>query len=796
MLSKLTSNGLFRLPGAGAQRRMLVLAFAAFAAVAAVALCSVIVIVQTRSSIQAQAFRDQAAVGQSYALVVQEYLDGSRSVLEGLAQVPAVRAPLNLDAIRPELRGIPQEMDVERRAAIAGTILGSGRVHTMVMVAPGGQLYMVEPYASQLAFPTPKLLTPPIERALATGQTVFSDVLINALTHTPSVALQVPIKDDDGVVLGLLGTTLDLGRLAEVAKGVRPGQTGSVMLVDRHGLPIVYSDTARVSAATPLTEMPLVQEALAGRTGPFAYYDPLTNQDELGTAVALDNGWFAMVTQSQAEAYASLNQATATLLIVLGVVVAALLAAGILLAFSIVMRARLAARTAEHERAEEALEHQTMHDALTGLPNRALFSDRLDQALARAEQQDQTNSVAVLFLDIDNLRLINDSLDHAAGDRLLIIVGQRIMECVGPSDTVARLGSDEFAILLENLADAGAAVACAQRIQDRLRLPLLLNDHELFPMASIGIAVSSPESHVSKALFREADAAMVRAKTRGNSYEMFDLSMANRAAERLALESDLHRALERGEFRVHYQPIFSLGDHEQRIVEVEALVRWQHPVRGLISPIDFIPVAEETGLIVPLGQWVLVEACRQAARWRVAYPGRALTMGVNLSARQFQRPELLADIRDALETTGLDPHGLKLEITESVIMQDAEATTATLVALKELGIRLAIDDFGTGYSSLSYLKRFPVDTLKIDRSFVDGLGEDAQDTAIVRSIVALAKALGLSVTGEGIETAIQSDQLRELNCDRGQGYLFARPQPAELIEQLFITAADDRLRAA
>jgi Cache domain len=242
MLSKLTSNGLFRLPGAGAQRRMLVLAFAAFAAVA---LCSVIVIVQTRSSIQAQAFRDQAAVGQSYALVVQEYLDGSRSVLEGLAQVPAVRAPLNLDAIRPELRGIPQEMDVERRAAIAGTILGSGRVHTMVMVAPGGQLYMVEPYASQLAFPTPKLLTPPIERALATGQTVFSDVLINALTHTPSVALQVPIKDDDGVVLGLLGTTLDLGRLAEVAKGVRPGQTGSVMLVDRHGLPIVYSDTAR-----------------------------------------------------------------------------------------------------------------------------------------------------------------------------------------------------------------------------------------------------------------------------------------------------------------------------------------------------------------------------------------------------------------------------------------------------------------------------------------------------------------------------------------------------------------------
>ena len=370
------------------------------------------------------------------------------------------------------------------------------------------------------------------------------------------------------------------------------------------------------------------------------------------------------------------------------------------------------------------------------------------------------------------------------------------MECVANSDTVARLGSDEFAVLLEDLPDAGAAIARAQRIQDRLRNPVPLNGHELFPTASIGIAVSSPESNFSKALFREADAALVRAKTRGNSYEMFDQSMASRAAERLALESDLHRALERGEFRVYYQPIFSLGEDEHTIVEVEALVRWQHPERGLISPIDFIPVAEETGLIVLLGQWVLVEACRQAAAWRVAYPDIAPTMGVNLSARQFQRGELLADIRDALAETDLDPRGLKLEITESVIMQDAEATTATLLALKGLGIRLAIDDFGTGYSSLSYLKRFPVDTLKIDRSFVDGLGEDAQDTAIVRSIVALAKALGLSVTGEGIETTIQSEQLRDLNCDRGQGYLFARPQPAEFIERLFVRNAEVQLRAA
>jgi diguanylate cyclase (GGDEF)-like protein len=791
MLSQLTSNGLFRLPGSGAQRRILVLACIA---VAVTALCSAIVIVQTRSGIQAQAFRDQAALGQSYALAVQQYLNGSRSVLEGLAQVPAVRAPLHLDAIRPELKGIPSDMDVERRAAIGGMIAGSGRGGTMIMVAADGQLYLAEPYASQIAFPSPRLSTPPIERALATGQSVFSDVLINARTSLPSIALQVPIKDDSGVVQGLLGTALDLGQLADVASGIRPGLTGSVMLFDRYGIPIIYPDAARISAATPLTDMPLVQEALAGRTGPSAYFNPLTNRDELGTAVALDNGWFAMVTQAQSEAYAGLNRITATLLVVLGVGVAALLAAAALLAISIAMRVRLAARTAEHERAEEALEHMALHDRLTGLPNRALFSDRVDQALARADRQ--ANSVAVLFLDIDNLRLVNDSLDHAAGDRLLVTLGQRLVECVANSDTVARLGSDEFAVLLEDLPDAGAAIARAQRIQDRLRNPVLLNGHELFPTASIGIAVSSPESNFSKALFREADAALVRAKTRGNSYEMFDQSMASRAAERLALESDLHRALERGEFRVYYQPIFSLGEDEHTIVEVEALVRWQHPERGLISPIDFIPVAEETGLIVPLGQWVLVEACRQAAAWRVAYPDIAPTMGVNLSARQFQRGELLADIRDALAETDLDPRGLKLEITESVIMQDAEATTATLLALKGLGIRLAIDDFGTGYSSLSYLKRFPVDTLKIDRSFVDGLGEDAQDTAIVRSIVALAKALGLSVTGEGIETTIQSEQLRDLNCDRGQGYLFARPQPAEFIERLFVRNAEVQLRAA
>jgi diguanylate cyclase (GGDEF)-like protein len=779
-----------RLRGLRVQGKFVLLAVAA---VAVTVLCSAMFIGQTRANIQAHVFSDQATLAHAYARVVHEYLNGSRSVLEGLAQLPTMRAPLNVAAIRPELKGIPKDVDVDRRAAIAATIAGSGRMRSMLMVAPGGDLYLFEPYVVQSGFTYSNLTgMPQVDRAFATGQTSWSDVVISVESGLPSVALEVPIKDDAGNVQGLLGSALDLSGLVRATQAVEPGKAGATLLFDRLGNPIIYPDAARVAARRPLTEMPLVRNALDGQVGSFAYYNPLTQADELGTAVALDNGWFAMVTQTQAVAFASVDEATATLLIALGSGGTALLAAGLLLALSIVMRGRLAARTREHALAEEALDYQAHHDALTGLPNRALFSDRLDQALTSADGS--ANSVAVLLVDLDNLRLVNDSLDHLAGDHMLVAVGQRLVDCVDPTATVARLGSDEFAILLVNLPDAGAAVACARRIQERLRQPLTLNGHEMFPTAAIGIAVSAPGTHAARGLFREADTAMCRAKIRGNSYELFELSMANRAAERLTLESDLHRALERGEFRVFYQPILSLGDHD--IVEVEALVRWAHPERGLIPPIDFIPVAEETGQIVPLGQWVLVEACRQAAEWQAAYPGRAPTMSVNLSARQFQRPELLGDIRDALATTGLDPRRLKLEITESVIMHDAEATTATLLALKDLGIRLAIDDFGTGYSSLSYLKRFPVDTLKIDRSFVDGLGEDSQDTAIVRSIVALAKALGLSVTGEGIETAVQREQLRDLDCDRGQGYLFARPQPAELIEQLFATDADERPRAA
>jgi EAL domain-containing protein (putative c-di-GMP-specific phosphodiesterase class I) len=305
-------------------------------------------------------------------------------------------------------------------------------------------------------------------------------------------------------------------------------------------------------------------------------------------------------------------------------------------------------------------------------------------------------------------------------------------------------------------------VACAEALLAALRRPLVIGGREVFPTGSIGITLSTSVAVSAEVLLGEADAAMYHAKARGkDGYAVFDQSMAGHAAERLALETDLRRALERGELRLHYQPILALDDG--RVAEVEALVRWQHPERGLVPPASFIPVAEETGLIIGLGRWVLEEACRQAAAWRAALGDSAPVMSINLSARQFQHPELLADIERA-------------EITESVIMQDAEATVETLRALKALGIGLAIDDFGTGYSSLAYLKRFPIDTIKIDQSFVDGLGEDAQDTAIVESIVALARALGLSVTAEGVETDAQRRRLRALGCERGQG-LPVRPTP-------------------
>src|SRR5712692_3151611 len=444
---------------------------------------------------------------------------------------------------------------------------------------------------------------------------------------------------------------------------------------------------------------------------------------------------------------------------------------------------------------ERELSRLAFTDTLTGLPNRALLRDRLTHALARAERQ--RGHVAVLFLDLDRFKVVNDSLGHASGDALLLEVANRINTCLRSGDTAARLGGDEFTVLLEDIVDEQQAVEVAERIAESLRLPVIVEGREVFVSASIGIALNTPHRIGPDGVLRNADLALYRAKADGRArHAVFDPSMEARALERLEVETDLRHALDRDELRVYFQPVVDLDTGT--VNELEALVRWERPGYGIVSPIAFIPIAEETGLIVPIGQWVLEEACRWAQRWQAFTSShKPLIVSVNLSARQFQHPELLTDIKRALDETGLDPRHLKLEITESVVMQDAQATIDTLQALKAIGIRVAIDDFGTGYSSLSYLKRLPVDTLKIDASFVSGLGQDTQDTAIVDSVVALARTLQLSVTGEGVETLAQARHLRRLGCDRGQGFLYARPLPPLDMERLLEEAASPkRLLAA
>ena len=436
----------------------------------------------------------------------------------------------------------------------------------------------------------------------------------------------------------------------------------------------------------------------------------------------------------------------------------------------------------ERKALEDELAYRAYHDSLTELPNRALLTDRLAQALARGTRNGRRT--AVLFVDLDAFKVINDSLGHRQGDQMLVCIAQRLRASVRPGDTVARLGGDEFVVLLEDIVDEEDATQVAERVLEQLKRPLTLGERELYIGASIGIAVSGPQPTLADDLLRDADMAMYAAKNRGKGlYAVFEPDMSSQPLERLELEADLRRALERDELRLHYQPILEL--ETGRLNGVEALLRWQHPTRGLVAPLQFVPLAEETGLIVPIGRWVLEEACQQASAWHAVHPsGPPLVMSVNISGRQFRDPALVEDVANALRASGLAPERLRLEITESVAMEAGMGTIQTLQALKGLGVHLAIDDFGTGYSSLSYLKRFPVDTLKIDRSFVDGLGEDSQDTAIVRTVITIAKMLNLGVTAEGIETLEQLNELRSLECDEGQGFYFARPAPSQALERL------------
>ncbi len=432
---------------------------------------------------------------------------------------------------------------------------------------------------------------------------------------------------------------------------------------------------------------------------------------------------------------------------------------------------------------EQQLEHQAFHDPLTGLPNRALLLDRLGHALARTDRRGEY--VAVLFLDLDGFKHINDSLGHEAGDRLLVDVAERLSRCVRTEDTIARFGGDEFVVLLEDLAGKEEAIRCAERLARQLRAPFMLSGEEVYVTISVGVVTSATPQDWAEDLLRDADAAMYEAKKKGKArYAMFDPSMKRRALERLKLENDLRRALQRSEFVIHYQPQVRLESGE--ILGLEALVRWRHPGRGLVLPGEFIPVAEESGLIVPIGRWVLREACRQTKEWQDQSPsGVPLRVCVNLSARQFGQPGLLAgEVTKALSETGLEPSSLTLEITESVLMEDASSSVDSLHRLKDRGVEISVDDFGTGYSSLSYLKRFPVDYIKVDRSFVAELGRGAEGDVIVPAVIDLAHTLGVEAVAEGVETAGQLARLRELGCAMGQGYYFAKPLPSKVIASL------------
>jgi diguanylate cyclase (GGDEF)-like protein/PAS domain S-box-containing protein len=427
----------------------------------------------------------------------------------------------------------------------------------------------------------------------------------------------------------------------------------------------------------------------------------------------------------------------------------------------------------ERRRAEEQIEYQAYHDSLTGLPNRLLFRDRLTIALAHARRTGMP--VAVMFLDLDRFKVVNDTLGHSPGDELLRIVAARLRSVLREGDTIARMGGDEFTILLTDIRDPDVAAGIAQKLLDTVAEPVRLEGHDLYVTTSVGIALYPADGETAEALLQSADSAMYRAKDLGrNAFQLCSAAMNTRAAERLSIESALRRAIERDELILHFQPIVRMQSGQ--MAGMEALLRWNRPEHGLVPPAQFIEIAEETRLILPIGEWVLRQACRRAVEWQNGT--NTMRVAVNLSPRQFQQTNLVDVIDQVLRETGLAPEALELEITETTAMLNTERTMSTLAALRELGLQIAVDDFGTGHSSLNYLRRFPIDRVKIDREFVQGIEESASDRAIVSAIVTMAHGLRLAVTAEGVETEAQATFLREQQCEEVQGFLFGRPGPA------------------
>ncbi|MDQ3798334.1 MAG: EAL domain-containing protein, partial [Acidobacteriota bacterium] len=440
----------------------------------------------------------------------------------------------------------------------------------------------------------------------------------------------------------------------------------------------------------------------------------------------------------------------------------------------------------ERKRSEEQLLHNAMHDALTGLPNRALFLEYLRRAMGHSPLRKKT--FAVLFLDFDGFKLINDSLGHLEGDALLKMIARRLESLLRAADVVARLGGDEFTILLDELTGGKDVLLVVQRIKDLFKEPFNLGGREVFISASIGIVLRDAKYKTPEDMLRDADIAMYRAKSSGKGrHEIFNKAMREEVSNRLRLETELRLALERGEFSVFYQPIMQIATNQ--LIGFEALVRWFHPQRGLILPGEFISIAEETGLIVPLGEWILRESCRQARLWQERYPARSdLTISVNLSCKQFMQIDLAARVGEILRETGLDARFLRLEVTESHVMENSQTAITIMNSLRALGVQLSIDDFGTGYSSLSYLQRLPINYLKIDRSFVNMMNSNHENGEIVRAIVMLAKNLNMQVIAEGIETEEQALQLINLDCTFGQGYYYSKPTSAAQAEAILETA--------
>ena len=457
----------------------------------------------------------------------------------------------------------------------------------------------------------------------------------------------------------------------------------------------------------------------------------------------------------------------------------------------------IARNISERKWAENQLRFNALHDSLTGLPNRTLLLNQLRQAIARKHRNPEFK-FAVLFLDVDRFKVINDSLGHLIGDKLLIAVSETLKSCVRSIDTVSRLGGDEFVLLLEDVGSLSDAVNVAQRILDSMAQPFLLDGNDIYATTSIGITFSETGYKLPEEILRDADTAMYRAKSLGkNCYQIFDQEMFISAANLLKTETDLRRALDRDELELHYQPIVSLTDG--KIIEVEALLRWNHPTEGMVSPADFVPIAEDTGLILPIGNWVIEKACEQLKEWQMLPGGEDLLMSVNLSPKQIARPELASFIESTLDRFSIPPKALNLEITESAIMENAKPAEALLIKLKKIGVWLTTDDFGTGYSSLSYLHRFPIDRLKIDRSFVWNMTSYSKNSEIVRTILMLARSLRMDVVAEGIETREQFLMLQELECHFGQGYLFSPPvnaqEAANFIKDRFLFAEIENLRS-